>query len=97
MKAFVVFVNGERLCTAGIGDNGVLSAIVNWVGRSDEAGDLSMLLGGLDSNSDETVTYPTPSLRVGDEVSILIVDTDHVDPPERRSRNRPPIDAELGA
>jgi len=27
MRAFEVYLNGERLCVAGFGDNGVLTAI----------------------------------------------------------------------
>jgi hypothetical protein len=32
VKAFVVSVNGRKICTAGIGPNGVLSTILHWVG-----------------------------------------------------------------
>jgi hypothetical protein len=30
MIAFEIHLNGEKLCRAGIGDSGVLSAIVTW-------------------------------------------------------------------
>src|SRR5262249_30241625 len=49
VKAFVVRVNGKRLCTAGVGPNGVLTAIVNWVGggpRRDAEGDFGFHVGG---------------------------------------------------
>jgi hypothetical protein len=32
VKAFEVFVNGHRLCRAGIGDDGVPSVVLHWVG-----------------------------------------------------------------
>lgn len=31
MRAFEVWLNGKKLCLAGIGDDGVLSVIANWV------------------------------------------------------------------
>jgi hypothetical protein len=87
MKAFVVRVNGKRLCTAGVGPDGVLSATVNWVGggpRRDAEGDLLFHVGGLDSRTGEHLDYTTPQLRVGDKVSIEIVDADVVDPEDER-------------
>jgi hypothetical protein len=51
MKAFEVFINGHRLCLAGVGDNGVLSAIVNWVGGPARDEHIFLSLGGLDSGS----------------------------------------------
>jgi hypothetical protein len=56
VKAFVVRVNGKRLCTAGVGCNGVLTAIVNWVGggqRRDADGDFGFHVGRLDSRTGE--------------------------------------------
>ena len=32
MKAFHVRVNGRVLCTAGVGEDGVVSVILTWVG-----------------------------------------------------------------
>ena len=37
MKALEVFINGQRVCLAGVGDNGVLHTIVNWVGRPERS------------------------------------------------------------
>jgi hypothetical protein len=36
MLCFEVYRNGEKLCTAGVGDFGVLSAILNWVSHHPE-------------------------------------------------------------
>ncbi len=87
MKAFVVRVNGKRLCTAGIGPDGVLSAIVNWVGggaRRTAEGHFGFHVGGLDSRTDEHVGWQTPELRVGDKVTVEIVEAEHVDPEAER-------------
>jgi hypothetical protein len=90
MVAFEVYVNGKRICTVGIGDNGVLTTIVSWVTGPPERSDLFLQVGGLRSPSREDVTWREGEpLRVGDEVRIGIVERTKVDRP--RSRKRPPI------
>jgi hypothetical protein len=85
MIAFVVSVNGQRVCTIGVGDSGVLGAHVSWVGRPGEAGDLDLGVGGLDSHTDEHIGWPDPpEIKVGDTVSIQVIETDTVDPPTER-------------
>jgi hypothetical protein len=87
VKAFVVRVNGKRLCIAGVGPNGVLSAIVNWVGggrRRDADGEFVFHVGGLDSRTGEHLNYTTPQLQVGDKVSVELVEADVVDPEAKR-------------
>ena len=87
MRAFVVRLNGKRLCTAGIGRNGVLTAIVNWVNgspRGDREDHFFFHVGGLDSSTDEHVTYDVPELKVGDTVTVRIVETERIDPETKR-------------
>lgn len=82
MKAFLVRLNGKRLCTAGVGPNGVLTAIVNWVGggpRRDAEGHFGFHVGGLDSRTGEHVEYETPGLKVGDKVTVEIIEVNQVD------------------
>jgi hypothetical protein len=92
MKAFRVCINGQRLCTAGIGPCGVLSAIVSWVGGiSGRAApsDLRLSVGGLVVRTDEHVTWETPELKVGDTITVEIIEAEHVDPEtERYGRDR---------
>jgi hypothetical protein len=84
MRAFEVFVNGEKLCVAGIGDDGVLTSIVTWVARHGE-GDLTVSVGGLYSQTEEHVNWISQRpLSVGDEVHVKIVETDSVDTPARK-------------
>jgi hypothetical protein len=90
MKAFVVRLNGKRLCTAGVGPHGVLTTIVNWVGSGSPhtlEGDLFLHVGGLDSRTDEHVRYAAPKLNVGDTVTVKIVETDRVDTETKRYRS----------
>ncbi|HWE38493.1 MAG TPA: hypothetical protein VG406_18120 [Isosphaeraceae bacterium] len=90
MKAFEVTLNRRRLCTAGIYDNGVLSAIVSWVGRSDgspspNAG-FHFTVGALDSSTGEHLRWAVPMVEVGDEITSRIVETDEIDPQDPRNR-----------
>jgi hypothetical protein len=85
MIAFAISVNGQSVGTIGIGDCGVLTAHVTWSALAGEPGDLRVSFGGLDTRSDEHVHWPNPpDIRVGDTVTIQVVDTDAVDPPTER-------------
>ena len=83
MRAFQVSVNSEKLCVAGIGDNGVLTSIVTLVTRSGE-GDLILSVGGLYSQTEEHVNWISQRpLSVGDEVQVKVVETNSVDAPNK--------------
>jgi hypothetical protein len=85
MIAFVVSVNGQRVCTIGVGDSGVFGAHVSWVGRLGEPSNLSLSVGGLDSRTDEHIHWPAPpEIKIGDTVTIQVVETGAVDPPTER-------------
>ena len=89
MRAFKVYVNGKRLCLAGIGDDGVLTASVVWVtgrGRADQF----LEVGGLVGATDENVRWmKRKPLRVGDQIQIKLVDATAVDKPIERQRTDP--------
>jgi hypothetical protein len=89
MRAFEVFLNGKKLCLAGIGDDGVLSAIVNWV-VGDQTADLFLEVGGLVSPVREHVKWVKQKpLRVGDEIRVKIVETSSTDRPIKKHRIDP--------
>jgi predicted RNA-binding protein with RPS1 domain len=102
MIAFEVCLNGAKLCTAGVGDLGVLSAILCWVRRegestqTKEAGnieeELTLDVSGLIHAESEQVHWSERQVSVGDEVNIRIVNVDAVDIPTRRLRNDPEED-----
>jgi hypothetical protein len=82
-----VYLNGKKLCLAGIGDDGVLSAIVNWVGEGRWPADLFLHVGGLVTVTQEHVAWVRQkSLGIGDEIRIKIVDESPVDVPIERYR-----------
>lgn len=91
MFAFEVYINGKRCCISGIRDDGVVSAILSWIGRGEsERGlpkeDMSLRVSGLDSIRGEHMDWLQQDLAVGDDVRIRIVDVPKVDRPIKGSR-----------
>jgi hypothetical protein len=98
MTVFDVYVNDRKLCRAGVGDDGVLNAIVSWVKLTGEAARTARELaqpleharlhvGGL--RRDVHLKWPEPELRVGDRVAIQITRSARRDPPVGRHRRNP--------
>ncbi len=78
MIAFELSVNGEKLCTAGVGDKGILNAIIGGPNP------LHLRVGGLSKEKHLQWITPRPKtfeLKAGDEITIRIVETDVVDEP----------------
>ena len=98
MRAFALYVNGKKMSTAGIRDEGVVSAIITWVGnksrktlarRKGPVEEIGVELGGLTTETEEYLRWHQRSLRVGDEVCIRVVEAESVDRPRyRQKRNR---------
>ena len=92
MIAFKVNVNGRPVCTAGIGANGVLTATLTWVGRGGE-GHFRLHAGGLNSATNEHLTFPAPEICLGDEITVRVIEADASEvnlPIEHRPRKRKP-------
>lgn len=99
MTALDVFINGRKICRAGVGADGVLSAIVNWVRLTGPAArtarrmrqpleESRLHVGGL--RGDEHGTWVAQDLQPGDHVSIHVVKAHRADPPAKRHPRRPP-------
>ncbi|HTW59383.1 MAG TPA: hypothetical protein VMD99_14725 [Terriglobales bacterium] len=89
MRAFTVHLNSKKLCVAGVGDDGVLTAIVNYVARQG-ASDMFLQVGGLHSSTGEHVRWiEQRPLRAGDEIRVRIVDVASVDAPKKKRRTNP--------
>jgi hypothetical protein len=97
MRALEIHVNGKKICTAGVGDDGVLTAIIRSVLRPHRSSkrkananeDLGLDVGGLISPSREHIRWKTPQIRTGDEVCIKVIETDLPDKPYGRERSDP--------
>lgn len=83
MRAFKVYLNGKKLCLAGVGINGVLTTTITYV-RSRKRRETQAYVGGLILPQDEHVMWKQSSLRTGDELRVKIVETEAVDKPSKR-------------
>ena len=85
MRAFEVHLNNKKVCVAGIGDDGVLTAIMDYVcghGRNDTA----LSVGGLTSENEHVRWVMRRKLRLGDEVLVKVVEAGPIDKPKARHR-----------
>lgn len=80
VKAFVIFVNGERICSMGLTPNNTRSVQFAWIGGPE--GQVFLHAGGMDDR--DHVDWEMPELEVGDEVTVKVMDCDETDPPTRR-------------
>ena len=98
MRVFDVFVNDEKLCRAGVGDDGVLDTIVTWVKLIGDAADearrsnapleeTTVQVGGLSNHTHQR--WVQRRLTVGDRVTVAIASARKADPPTHiRRQNR---------
>ena len=98
MTVLDVSVNDRKVCRAGVGRDGVLSAIVNWVKLTGEAAatarrlerpseETRLHVGGL--RNDTHLSWAERHLKVGDRVSVVVAKSGAADPPVRRKRRDP--------
>ncbi|MCX6906658.1 MAG: hypothetical protein NTY01_01305 [Verrucomicrobia bacterium] len=92
MIAYEVKVNGKKVATVGLRDGGVISLIANWVshpkGTKWRAG---FSAGGLRKGSrgaDEYLTWFSKTLRLGDDVSYRLIETERVSKPRKIVRRK---------
>jgi hypothetical protein len=104
--AFEISINGHHIRTIAVGEHGMLTADVTWFRMQTQGGavqeDLRTWSRGLEGPGGESVKWPEAKLKVGDAVTIRIVEADSLgdSPSERMSReklrewaNRPSGDA----
>jgi hypothetical protein len=99
MIAFQVGLNGMPICTAGIEDVGVLTSVLTWARRRASGHDhpgveeeLMFEVSALDSRDpkeSEHLKWLSESLRVGDSISIRIVEVEAAHTPVERRRDDP--------
>ena len=104
MIAFEIFVNGEKVCTAGVeSDFGMLTTVLSWTKRDLDrlpndvrsevpAEDLKMIISGqksLGGNGFENLQWQGSELKPGDDIRIRIIHADKVDAPESSRKIHP--------
>jgi hypothetical protein len=85
MIAFELYLNGNKVATAGI-DQGVMTIIANWVRSKQNGGDWQsgVSIAGLDTRKSENLKWFRQDLTLGDEVRIRLVDSERIDSPLQR-------------
>lgn len=86
MIALEVSVNGQRACLAGVGADGSLDALLTWISSAGDEPHFFLRVGGYDVRGDEHLHWKTPSIGLGSEVQIRIVDVEMSDAPDERVR-----------
>ncbi len=98
MKALEIYINGQQRCIAGIGELGVITAIIHWVKREREVltkrkdledEELAIRVGGSFTAPDgvtESLEWIGETLAIGDEITIKIIESDQVSEPAKRQR-----------
>jgi hypothetical protein len=96
MIAFEISIDGQKKCTAGVADLGVVSVIASWARRASPdptsgqptpgsfEEELTLDVGGLMHDPDGAavhVRWLQQPLSVGQQITLTIVETTHVDPP----------------
>jgi hypothetical protein len=74
VKAFDVSISGEKVATAGIAAEGVLTSILTFAIRKGGVEHLEFRLGGMDSKSGDHFDWAYREPSVGDVLTIRIVD-----------------------
>jgi hypothetical protein len=87
MSFFNVSLNGKKLCLAGVGERGVLSAIISWV-AGDRGEDLPVEVGGL-ANEEHIGWVKQKRLQVRDDIRVKMVESGSAGKPVSRRRNHP--------
>ena len=89
MKCFEVTINGQKVCTAGIGEYGVLNSVLSFVGgkeSSDQAPseNLELTVFGVSTSTvgaSEHIEWLRRALVAGDEIVIRIIEASECDQP----------------
>jgi hypothetical protein len=104
MIAFEISVDGQRKCTAGVPGVGVTSVIANWVGRTSRdptsgqpvpgpiEEELTLDVGGLTRDADGAsvfLNWLRQPLKIGQQITLTVVETEAADPPQSRNREDP--------
>ena len=88
MRVLEVHLNKKRLCVAGIGEDGVLNAMILHVMKNGK-GETTLQIGGSISPVNENVTWNELLLKTGDTVQVRVRESLQVDNPVTRHRGDP--------
>ena len=93
MKAMEISINGRKQCVTGVGTRGVLATTVNWINTQNIAKsdcEFGIVAGGLKIDAKKrtsNIEWLNKQLRLGDEITIRLIETDRANNPKRKTRN----------
>ena len=108
MIAFEIAIEDRRMCTAGVAGEGVTSVIATWVRRPSHdpvteeplpghfEEELTLDVGGLTHDPDGSpvhLQWLRHPLKVGQRITLTVVETAEADPPQTRNREDPAVAA----
>src|SRR5687768_12162805 len=103
MICFDVSLNDEHVCTAGVGDEGVLTAILGWSdavenrAKTKKRRGVDLQVGGISEDKHVSWVEAFDKLEVGDTVTIRIIESAKPERPRRRKiRTTTPDEPEYG-
>ena len=85
MLALEIWLNGKKICTAGIQDRGVITSLTACIIRPEHSW-CEFDVGGLIGRTDEHLEWAKEELAVGSEVTIKVVNADVADAPKSRQQ-----------
>lgn len=84
MRVFDVYLNGEKLCTAGTEEECALTSIIAYV-RNGKGTDCFMSVGASVGPAGDSANWVSQQqLKAGDEITVRIRESDEADQPSRR-------------
>lgn len=89
MRSFQVYLNGERMLTAGVTGDGELSASILWLAIPGDCGG-ELKIRAFDSTTDVLLGWSGPKIRIGDDIRVAMVEAEptDIDPPTTTTKRR---------
>ena len=81
MIAFEITINGQQRIVAATTPNKTLAVCLTWTSR--DADQMRLNIGGITEEILKHFDWDVPEPKVGDEISIRIVEADEADQPDR--------------
>jgi hypothetical protein len=83
MPAFVININGRKACAVALNGENTGTINITWIGdQKDDEGLIYFHVGATDE--DQNLRWSVPELKIGDEVTIKIIEASVGDPPTSR-------------
>jgi hypothetical protein len=87
MICFEIYINGQKVCLAGVGSDGVLSAMATFIASS-KSQNTDFRVSGLskvDAETSQQIEWLDRELSIGDVLTIKVVETENYDiPPSQK-------------